>query len=290
MSSHSVRKKLCEYAEQYQGLTFYNSINSEIEPMEPEWFTLSFQADYSEQATLCGTMKEEGVVTVQVFGESGQGYDALHPTAEALLKYFHSYYDNVGTLTLSDAHVMNETPLQGQRWFSLSGEIDYTTTQRNRSVMISSPSKADVKADIKTGIDAAIAKLLANAGGSLAGTTVPGKLIACGNGMSSNRGGNYGQAWGFSSWKQNSNRSLDMTFIETPTDYRTLVCVVSNTENPGASIAGGGVRASATAAYFHLYGGVMVSELLHNNTDSFCAFLIYKPDTAALSPVDFPKV
>ena len=98
MSDKYVRDLCAEWAA-LVGVPFYNTINEEQDPTDPEWFTLEYQVINKQRDTFCSYL-ESGLVSLIFFGQAGVGYEDLLQIGQEATDIFVANVDPTGRLTL----------------------------------------------------------------------------------------------------------------------------------------------------------------------------------------------
>lgn len=125
MSSWYVRNM----AEQWvQGLAtpYYNTINIEQNPSDPQWLTLDFIVFDTRKETFCEDKEETGSIRLLFLGNPGVGFDELFVAAESDAAVFYSNVDGTGALTLELLNSPMEFGNKDTPYFGVEISIDYS--------------------------------------------------------------------------------------------------------------------------------------------------------------------
>lgn len=90
------------------GTKFYETINKEVNPTDPIWMTLTFDAFTKQLDTYCRSTTEYGVINLVYFSDPGIGDDSVLAAAEADANLFYDQSDSSGRLVFTSCSAPEE--------------------------------------------------------------------------------------------------------------------------------------------------------------------------------------
>ena len=105
MSASYVRSKIeqwCEEAAQTTTVPFYKTINIDVDPPDPVWWTVEFMSLYQEGLLCKRGYMEEGVARMVFIGQPGIGWEDTITAVESVIPELMGKVDPSRRLELTD--------------------------------------------------------------------------------------------------------------------------------------------------------------------------------------------
>lgn len=107
---------------------FYETVNAEVNPVDPLWMTLSFDAFNKQVDTYCRSTTEYGVINLVYFSDPGLGDGTALAALEADAKVFYDQSDSSGRLVFTNCSPPEEVSNGKDYVVSIAIDYEFYTT------------------------------------------------------------------------------------------------------------------------------------------------------------------